>query len=67
VLFAQHSSLRRTPVLVSLGDAFLRPSYKDRFFTEELRETLDVRYPRGHYLARPRDYQAIVECWIELL
>jgi 7-cyano-7-deazaguanine tRNA-ribosyltransferase len=45
VLFAQHSSLRRAPVLVSLGDAFLRPSYKDRFFTEKLRETLGLRGP----------------------
>jgi len=45
VLFAEHRSLRRAPVLVSLGDAFLRPSYKDRFFTEKLRETLGLRGP----------------------
>lgn len=45
VLFAQHRSLRGAPVLVSLGDAFLRPSYKDRFFTEKLKETLGLRGP----------------------
>jgi queuine/archaeosine tRNA-ribosyltransferase len=45
VLFAQHQSLKRAPVLVSLGDAFLRPSYKNRFFTEKLRETLGLRGP----------------------
>lgn len=45
VLFAQHRSLKQAPVLVSLGDAFLRPSYKDRFFTEELRETLGLKGP----------------------
>jgi queuine/archaeosine tRNA-ribosyltransferase len=45
VLLAQHEGLRRAPVLVSLGDAFLRPSYKDRFFTERLRETLGMQGP----------------------
>jgi queuine/archaeosine tRNA-ribosyltransferase len=45
VLLAQHDGLKRAPVLVSLGDAFLRPSYKDRFFTERLRETLGLYGP----------------------
>lgn len=45
VLFARHRSLKRAPVLVSLGDAFLRPSYKDRYFTETLRETLGLTGP----------------------
>ena len=45
VLFAHHRNLQRAPVLVSLGDAFLRPSYKDRYFTEALRETLGLKGP----------------------
>jgi tRNA-guanine family transglycosylase len=45
VLLAGCEELRRAPVLVSLGDAFLRPSYKDRFFTERLRETLGLQGP----------------------
>lgn len=45
VLPAQHDALKRAPVLVSLGDAFLRPSYKDRFFTERLREILGMQGP----------------------
>jgi 7-cyano-7-deazaguanine tRNA-ribosyltransferase len=45
VLFAQHQSLKRTPVLVSLGDAFLRPSYKSRFFTANLKQTLGLCGP----------------------
>lgn len=60
VLFAQHDSLKGAPVLVSLGDAFLRPSYKDRFFTANLRETLGVCGPvmvdsGGFALMRRRD------------
>ena len=45
VLLAQHADLRCAPVVVSLGDAFLRPSYKDRFFTERLRDSLGMRGP----------------------
>jgi len=45
VLFAQYHCLKRAPVLVSLGDAFLRPSYKDRFFTASIKQTLGLCGP----------------------
>jgi hypothetical protein len=45
VLLAEHDILKRSPIVISLGDAFLRPSYKDRFFTERLRETLHMEGP----------------------
>jgi|SRR5271157_1432387 len=45
VLLAEHDELKSSPILVSMGDAFLRPSYKDRFFTEHLRESLGMTGP----------------------
>lgn len=45
VLFSSHQSLRSAPMLVSLGDAFLRPSYMPRFFTAGIREELGMTGP----------------------
>lgn len=45
ILLALHPELRTAPVIVSLGDAFQRPSFRDRFFTERLRESLNMDGP----------------------
>jgi queuine/archaeosine tRNA-ribosyltransferase len=45
VLFSSHPSLSVAPMLVSLGDAFLRPSYMPRFFTTRIREELGMTGP----------------------
>lgn len=45
VLFTRDDELARTAVLISYGDALQRPSYKQRFFTEDLRTTLGVSGP----------------------
>jgi queuine/archaeosine tRNA-ribosyltransferase len=45
VLFSDHSELRTAPVLVSLGDAFLRPSYMQRYFTAHIRQELGICGP----------------------
>jgi tRNA-guanine family transglycosylase len=45
VLPALHAELDRAPMLVSLGDAYLRPTLIDRFFNEDLRGALGMRGP----------------------
>ncbi len=45
ILLAHHRELRSAPLIVSLGDAFQRPSFHDRFFTEQLRENLNMDGP----------------------
>src|SRR5437762_9376427 len=45
VLLSEHKDLNQAPILVSLGDAYLRPTFFDRYFGEHLRETLGMYGP----------------------
>lgn len=45
VLLAQYNALKTAPILISLGDCLSRPSYRDRFFTSQLRERLGMQGP----------------------
>jgi len=45
VLCSEYDALKNAPILISVGDAFLRPTFFDRFFHENLRETLGMCGP----------------------
>jgi len=45
VLLSEHPDLKAAPLLVSLGDAYLRPTLFKRFFHEHLRESLGMEGP----------------------